>query len=99
MDDKYEMINAKLDKIISLLTPRRTGSQITMLYFENKSAYDFKDQTTIDAYNLYVDFVKSVDPNETPMTIRNFNSVVKESFPSLTIAHTTKNKKQLYVWR
>lgn len=93
----------KVDENISLVLKRIAfeEDESSMIYFKNKTLYDFSDISTKKAYESYVDFFNTIndDVMQQPMSQNKFNSMVRKLFPSLIIAHTTKNGKQFYYFK
>ena len=93
----------KLDNTFSVVLKKIAfeEDEQAMVYFKNKNIYDFSDMSTKKAYESYIDFFNTIndDVSLTAMTQNKFNSMVRKLFPSLSIAHTTKNGKQFYYFK
>lgn len=93
----------KLDNTFSVVLKKIAfeEDEQAMVYFKNKNIYDFSDMSTKKAYESYIEFFNTIndDISLTPMTQNKFNSMVRKLFPSLSIAHTTKNGKQFYYFK
>ena len=93
-------INRKVDDILIEINKfNKPKLKTTQEYFKRKNIHFFLDKTTKEVLKDYNDFKDSINPREDDMTLKQFNRIFKSVYPNIKIQRTTKNNKQIFVYR